>query len=428
MNFKKVIIIGAGMSGLGAGIKLQKNGFDCVILEAEKELGGLAGSFKIQNKYFPAGYHHILYQDKPLRSALKRAGLWNKISWKKTSSVFVIENKIYNPANPADFLKMPMPLKDKFRFARLMAYCMLRKSWNQNLGDARSWLDKIAGPNVRKIIFDPLMDIKYGLGSERLSASWIGSRLHYQEFSKPLGYIPGNDWTKILIDKLAEEFEKMGGEIITGASAKKINIENNEFKNMAYRENGGEKIISGDILVNTAAPHIFLSLCDYRNKKLEKIEYLDSLSLILETGQKLPKNFYMLACLSPRRSFGGIFALSSLNKTISARNGTVLNFFTNLNPGNEYLRNKAADELLKIYLDDFKSIFGFELKPIWHHLSLIKNYSPKFLNNYQNPDERGNIRGIYFSGNYLTYPAITSIGSALASGEKTANYIIEDYK
>ena len=47
----------------------------------------------------------------------------------------------------------------------------------------------------------------------------------------------------------------------------------------------------------------------------EAIEYLDSLSLIIETEQELPRNFYMLACLSPRYSFGGIFALSSLNKT-----------------------------------------------------------------------------------------------------------------
>ena len=119
---------------------------------------------------------------------------------------------MYNLVNPIDFLKMPMTFKDKLYFVRLMAYCVLRRNWNLNLGDAQSWLDKIANPEVRKIIFDPLMDIKYGLGAEYLSASWIGSRLHYQEFSKPLGYIPGTDWTKVLIEKMAEQFKKMWGE------------------------------------------------------------------------------------------------------------------------------------------------------------------------------------------------------------------------
>lgn len=416
------------MSGLGAGIKLQEKGFNCIILEAEKNPGGLAGYFEIKEKYFPIGYHHILYQDKPLHAALKRTGLWNKIAWKKINTLFVIRNKIYNLINPVDFLKMPMPLKDKLYFVRLMAYCVLRRNWNLNLGDARSWLDKIANPEVRKIIFDPLMDIKYGLGAEHLSASWIGSRLHYQEFSKPLGYIPGTDWTKILIEKMADDFKKMGGKIITGASVKKINYENNQFQNVTYYENYGEKNISGDILVNTAPPHIFLSLCKYQDKKMQNVKYLDSLSLILETNQKLPKEFYMLACLSPRYSFGGIFALSSLNKTVGIKNGTVLNFFTNLSPQYDYLREKSSDELLEIYLNDFKKIFGFTLQPNWHHLVLIKNYSPKFLNNYQNPEQRGNIKGIYFAGNYLTYPAITSTGSALASGEKAANFIIGDYK
>ena len=45
---QKVIIIGAGMSGLGAAIKLLENGYPCVILESQAEAGGLAGSFSIR--------------------------------------------------------------------------------------------------------------------------------------------------------------------------------------------------------------------------------------------------------------------------------------------------------------------------------------------------------------------------------------------
>lgn len=427
MNNKKVVIIGAGLSGLSAGIKLQENGFNCLILEAEKKLGGLAAYSEIQGKYFPLGYHHILYQDKPLHVALKRVGLWDKISWKKGKALFVIDNKIYNPANPIDFLKIPLPLKDKLCFVRLMIYCALRQDWDQDLGDAQNWLDKLASPETRKLIFTPLTDIKYGLGPEYLSASWLGSRLHYQEFSKPLGYIPGTDWTKILVDKLADEFKKIGGAIITGATVKKISHQNNQFQNVVYYENNNEIIAYSDILVNTAPPHIFLSCCEYQNEKIKSIEYLDALSLILETDQKMPKEFYLLACLSPRYSFGGIFALSFLNETIGVKNKTVLNFFTTLTPKNDYLRGKSADELLKIYQNDFKKIFGFTLEPIWRHLTLIKNYSPKFLTNYKNPEYRGYIKGFYFAGNYLTYPIITSTGNAIASGEKTANYIIKDH-
>ena len=36
---KKVVIIGAGVSGLSTGIFLQKNGYDCEILEKNREAG-----------------------------------------------------------------------------------------------------------------------------------------------------------------------------------------------------------------------------------------------------------------------------------------------------------------------------------------------------------------------------------------------------
>tara|TARA_B110000027_G_scaffold120066_1_gene133238 strand:- start:427 stop:570 length:144 start_codon:yes stop_codon:yes gene_type:complete len=37
-----VVIIGSGFSGLGAAIKLQKNGYTYSILEKSNELGGVA--------------------------------------------------------------------------------------------------------------------------------------------------------------------------------------------------------------------------------------------------------------------------------------------------------------------------------------------------------------------------------------------------
>ena len=105
----------------------------------------------------------------------------------------------------------------------------------------------------------------------------------------------------------------------------------------------------------------------------------------------------------------------------------MLNFFTTLTPKYEHLRNAKSEKLLELYQEDFQKLFGFKLNPIWHHLTLIKNYSPKFLKDYKNPDYRSKTRGIYFAGNYLTHPNITSTGSALASGQKAADYIIEDY-
>lgn len=422
-----VIIIGAGMAGLGAAGRLQKNGFACTILEAQPQPGGLAGFFSIENKFFPLGYHHILYNDRPLIATLKTLGLYDRVAWKKGKVLFAINNRIYNLANPLDFVRFPLPGIDKLRFVKLMGYCLLKQDWNSVHENALTWLNRLAGPTVRSTIFDPLMDIKYGLTPDHLSASWIGSRLHYQEFSKPLGYIPGTDWTKLLVDKLVQNFESLGGKFFLNATVQNLRQRDDASWEAEYRRNGVIHKSTAAIVVNTAPAPIFSRICPTASRDLNRIVYLDALSLILETKQKLPTNLYMLACLKPRYSFGGIFDLSSLNATIGTRGGTVLNFFSNLSPRYEHLRGKTAAELLTIYQDDFQKLFGFRLQPLWYHLTLIKNYSPQFLKDYQSPPHRGPATGLYFAGNYLTHPAITSTGSALASGETAAGLIAEDY-
>lgn len=388
--------------------------------------GGLAGGFKIKNKYFPLGYHHILYQDKPLLATLKNLDILKEVKWKKEKVLFAIDNKFYNLTNPIDFFRFPLLIADKARFIKLMVYCALKRRWEDDLGNAQDWLDHIAGANVRKTIFDPLMDIKYGLPSQQLSANWLGSRLHYQEFSRPLGYIPGTEWTRVLTDALVKKFVGAGGTLITNARAERVIIENNAICGIQFQKDGTSQRLDCEILINTAPPHIFLTLCKYHDKKLETNKYLDALSLIVETNQRLPREFYLLSCLKPRYSFGGIFMLSSLNKTLGVNNGTILNFFTTLPVQNEHLRNSTPEALMELYQNDFEKLFGFRLNPLWHHLSLIKNYSPEFLKDYQNPNPRGTVRGLYFAGNYLTYPVITSTGSAIYSGERAADYIIED--
>lgn len=419
--------MGAGMAGLGAAIRLLERGCTVTLLEAASAPGGLAGSFLVHGKYFPLGYHHILRQDKPLLATLRKFNLATQVRWKKGKVFFAVDHNLYNLANPLDFFRFPMRVTDKLRFIRLMLYCVLKKDWDDVTEDARTWLNRMAGEGVRRALFDPLMDIKYGLGPERLSASWIGSRLHYQEFSKPLGYIPETNWTELLVERLVSRVRELGGLVLTNAPVTRVITHGGVFEAVEYARNGKTERVSGDILINTAPPHIFRKCCPESDAMLEPISYLDALSLILETKQKLPKELYMLACLRPRLSFGGIFILSSLNRTIGVESGTVLNFFTTLTPAYEHLRGLSSEELLALYQRDFERLFGFSLAPLWHHLTLIKNYSPRFLKDYRNPDQRSRIKGLYFAGNYLTHPQITSTGSALASGEHSAEIILKDY-
>ena len=55
----KVVVIGAGISGLSAGIYAARSGFDVTILEQHNIPGGLSTSWSRKGYYFEGGMHWL---------------------------------------------------------------------------------------------------------------------------------------------------------------------------------------------------------------------------------------------------------------------------------------------------------------------------------------------------------------------------------
>jgi protoporphyrinogen oxidase len=70
----KIGIIGAGFTGLSAGLRLIEEGHDVTIIEQEAQPGGLAIGFK-ENKWewsLEKHYHHWFTNDKTILSLAKK--------------------------------------------------------------------------------------------------------------------------------------------------------------------------------------------------------------------------------------------------------------------------------------------------------------------------------------------------------------------
>ena len=61
---KKIIIIGAGITGLSSAWKLSEKGYNVNVIESDKTIGGLAKSIKVENYYFDIGPHSFFSEDK----------------------------------------------------------------------------------------------------------------------------------------------------------------------------------------------------------------------------------------------------------------------------------------------------------------------------------------------------------------------------
>jgi len=422
-----VVVLGGGLSGVAAAYTLALGGItDITVVESGGALGGLAGSFERDGHFYPLGYHHILHRDRALHFFLDRIGALSAVRWRRIRMLFHLGGEAYDLGSPAGFFRFPMGLADKARFVRLMATAFNRRDWSSwQDRSAADLIDTFAGPGVRHALFERLTRLKFELPCEEVSGAWLGARLHYREGSAPLGYIPHANWTKVLCDGVTRLLRDAGVGIRLRARVARLHTEAGRVT--AAELEGGERI-QGDRFVSTVPTEVYLRLVGQdATPELDRIRYSALISVICATTQEVRPDAYWNNLASLDRTAGAIFLLSSLNPTIGRPGDTCVNFVTHLRGRDRPLFQEPDDRLTARYLQDFRSIFGFELQPFWTNVARVPMYSPVFGRSFRNPPPRSSSWGnVYFAGNYRTFPSIVSTGTALGSGVETGRVLLED--
>src|SRR4051812_3389580 len=103
----RIAILGAGFTGLAAGLRLAQKGHEVVIFEKENVVGGLAVGFKRQNWDWSIekGYHHWFTNDSSALNLAKEIGI-NVIIKRPITSVFV-KNDLSQLDSPLNLMTFP---------------------------------------------------------------------------------------------------------------------------------------------------------------------------------------------------------------------------------------------------------------------------------------------------------------------------------
>jgi protoporphyrinogen oxidase len=428
VTLRRVVVLGGGLSGAATAYALARSGItDVTVLESGGSLGGLAGSFERDGHFYPLGYHHILHRDRVLLFFLDLIGALPSVRWRRIRMYFHLHGQWFDLARPGDFLRFPMSLADKARFARLMLRAFGKQTWTDwQDRSAAELVDRWGGPGVREAIFEPLTRLKYELPCDEVSGAWLGARLYFREGSAPLGYIPNTNWTKVLCDGVTRLLEQSGVTIRLRSRVTRIHTEGDRVRSV---ELGSGERIGGEIFVSSIPTEVYRCLLPYdHTAHLENIRYSALVSVVCATRQPVRPDAYWINLASLDQAAGGIFLLSSLNPTIGQPGDTCVNFVSHLQSRDRPLFQEADEKLLARYFEDFRSVFGFELKPFWTHVTRVPMYSPIFVRSFHNPAIRSESwRNLYFAGNYRTFPTVASTGTALGSGLETAGAILTDF-
>jgi protoporphyrinogen oxidase len=421
-----VVVLGGGLSGCATAYALAQAGLRVTVLERAPALGGLAGSFEREGHFYPLGYHHILHRDRTLLYFLDQIDALDQVHWRRIRMLFRHENQNYDLANPVDFLRFPMSLVDKARFATLMLRAYAKSNWDEWLDkSAEDLVDAWAGPRVREALFEPLTRLKFELPCSEVSAAWLGARLHHREGSAAVGYIPGTNWTQVLCAGVARLLAESGVDVRLRTSVAKLHADGERVNQVEL--DSGERL-PADLVVSSIPTETYLGLApDDATPRLREIRYSALLSMVCASQKTVKPDFYWMNLSDLNHAACGIFQLHSLNPSIGAPGDSCINFVTHLNSRTDPFFSKPEEEILAAYLDDFKAIFGFDLDPFWTKLSRVPMYSPVVTRSYRNPPVRSaRFSNLYFAGNYRTFPSVLSTGTALASGLDAAQTMLQD--
>lgn len=391
----KIAIIGAGLTGLVAGYRLNQKGQQVTIFEKSGDIGGLMGGFKIGDTSLEKAYHHIFSTDNYIISLAKELGLRDKISWHEEKTALYFDKQIYPFMGAIDLLRFkPLDLISKIRLGLVKIWLQLDNDWQkyENV-TAAEWMEKWCGQRAYKIIWEPLLRGKFHDKYKQVSMAWLWARIHTRGNSDKLGYFKGG--FRIIADGLAKKIKESGGTI-------KVNSEV-DFKKI---EKEFDKIL-------------------YTGPSKE-VEYLGAINVVFTSKQSLSPYYWhnINDAKSPFLAF--IQHTNLINE--KEYGGKHVYYMGTYVPNDGELMNKTDTQIKKLFFDFLKKIFPkfrtaekswvFKMKNAQH---LVKtNYELKNTN-YELKKNK-----IYQANFAQIYPEDRGTNFAVREGEKVAALILED--
>lgn len=225
----KIAVVGAGLMGMAVARKLALSGASVTVLEANKQIGGLATWHDYGGFAWDRFYHVILPTDRHLIAFIKEIGLAGNLEWRRTYTGFYVGQKFYSISSNLEFLKFPLlSFLSKARLAWTMLYCSRISNWQKlEQQKVEDFLIRVSGREAYERLWKPLLLAKLGENYRRVSAVFIWSYVKRMfsardrsASSEMLGHVTGG--YKMVFEKLEQDIVNAGGQIALDTKVKSI--------------------------------------------------------------------------------------------------------------------------------------------------------------------------------------------------------------
>jgi protoporphyrinogen oxidase len=429
----KVLILGGGLSGLSAAHFLSQRNFNIILLEQDKDLGGLASSYSIDNQHIPKTYHHIMYGDKITLDLLQDLGLKSSLYWKKLKVGFYSNKNFYDFSSSLSILKFkPISLWGRMKFGLLVLKARQKANWSHLNGrNIEDYCLSTSGEDAYKLI-NYIVQAKFAESPRNISAAWLMSRFGHESksVSDKFGYLNGG--IKLIIDSLVNRCKSRKSIIKTKAKATHITIKNKQVKNVLYEEDGKLREDKPDVVISTLPIPLLLDICEglprKYNEALKNIRYKSSLCLTLALQHRVSPFYWLNIMDLKKHPFVGVFEHKHLNTELNYP--SLIYAVKYLDIKNNFWL-KTDEEIVEEFLRHLSEIFEFNLKEkmLWWRLHRAEFSTPVFTPHYGQfmPKAKSPVKNLYIGGISRTYPKDRYIGTAIQTGIEAAEAVLSNY-
>lgn len=433
-----VAVIGAGAAGLAAGYELSKKGVRVHLFERDRTLGGLAGSFELEGGWVEKYYHFICLPDSTYLSMLRELELDHRLRWRLTEMGQYYDGRLYSFGRALDLLRFPyLSWSDKLRFGlRIMKIKSSRWTDWKAIEDipVDQWLLEMFGPNVYRILHEPLIRLKFGSYRSKLSASWMWARIHRLGKSRTrirqrekVGYLEGG--SQLLMDKLGKRIGEQGGTITLEASVDRLLIDGSSIRGISV----AGRDMEFDAVLSTVPLPAFLRLIppSLEGKYwtvLRSIESIGVLCVFLRVSKSLSR-FFWINISDPSIELAGVIEYTNLNPLPHLKGDSII-YLPQYLPSTAEKFSRANSEIIAEYIGYLKKIDpAFSEDQIKDALVFRDKYAqPICETGFSSaiPDIRTPLKGLYLTDSSQLHPDDRTISNSLGLGARAAGFILDD--
>jgi len=302
---KRVIILGAGLAGLSCAYKLSQKGAEVVILEKEKEVGGLSRTIKYKDYCFDFSAHRFVGKDRKLIEEMKIIMGDNFEKHSKRSRILMWDKWLNYPFELPNLI-MAMPKWLALRAVLSYSYALIKQKIRPSkIISFKDWFVASFGHMLYKTNCESYALKHWRINPSQITSEWGKERApasfnlrtiikdlffkkqnHKLEQGSPYPdadsfYYPNRGNIGAIAYRLAAEVHNLGGLICTGVKIKDVILKDKGVK-AQYEKDKQSELLEAEMIVSTIPlnelvkilkPEVPENICNH----LANLKYLNTI-------------------------------------------------------------------------------------------------------------------------------------------------------